>query len=138
MQHERGKTLSVFLETLHLQSPVLSGYVDESASVFIMSFLNTYRGGILGRNWDKNLKTFAACYSQSPPPSLYILEVAVFFFLLHFIYKSIHLIPQETIIRNAWKGGKPNRKLFHPYGFRNPTKQSISEETSRLFMNSTL
>jgi hypothetical protein len=25
------------------------------------------REGILGRNWDKNLKTFAPCYSQSPP-----------------------------------------------------------------------
>ncbi len=25
--------------------------------------------GILGRNWDKNLKTFAPCYSQSPPPA---------------------------------------------------------------------
>ncbi len=27
-----------------------------------------YRGSILGRDGDKNLKTFAPCYSQSPPP----------------------------------------------------------------------
>jgi hypothetical protein len=49
------------------------------------------RGCILGRIWDKNLKTFALCYSQSSSP----------------------------IIRNASKGGKPNRKPYHPYGFRN-------------------
>ncbi len=37
-----------------------------------------YRGRILGRNWDKSLKSFPFCYSQSPlqtdfippPPSL--------------------------------------------------------------------
>jgi hypothetical protein len=45
------------------------------------------RGCILGRNWDKNLKTFALCYSQSSSP----------------------------IIRNASKGGKPNRKPRKPY-----------------------
>jgi hypothetical protein len=25
------------------------------------------QGGILGRNWDKNLKTFTPCFSLSPP-----------------------------------------------------------------------
>jgi hypothetical protein len=29
----------------------------------------------------------------------------------------------ETIIRNALKGGKPNRKPYHPYGFRNLYKK---------------
>ncbi len=28
-----------------------------------------YRVGILGRNWNKNLQTFAPCYSQSLPPA---------------------------------------------------------------------
>jgi hypothetical protein len=27
------------------------------------------RWGIRGCNWDKKLKTFAPCYSQSPPPA---------------------------------------------------------------------
>jgi hypothetical protein len=31
--------------------------------------LEENRGGILGRSWDKNLKNFALCYSQSPPPA---------------------------------------------------------------------
>ena len=29
-------------------------------------------GGILGRNWDKNFKTFASCYLQSPPTADFI------------------------------------------------------------------
>jgi hypothetical protein len=33
---------------------------------------------------------------------------------------KIHLFPIETTVRNAWKGGKPDRKPYHPYGFRNP------------------
>ncbi len=38
----------------------------------------------------------------------------------------------ETIIRNAPKGGKPNGKPYHPYGFRKLYKiQSIKEENSR-------
>ncbi len=28
-----------------------------------------FSGGILGSNWDKNLKTFSPCYSQSLPPA---------------------------------------------------------------------
>jgi hypothetical protein len=34
-----------------------------------------------------------------------------------FIYKYI-----EKTVRNASKGGKPDRKPYHPYGFRNPYK----------------
>ncbi len=29
----------------------------------------TFRGRILGRNWDKSLKSFPPCYSQSPLPT---------------------------------------------------------------------
>ncbi len=29
------------------------------------------------------------------------------------------MFPIETIFRNALKGGKPGRKSYHPYGFRN-------------------
>jgi hypothetical protein len=111
-------------------------------------FTYACRGRILGRNWEKNLKTFAPCYSQSPQPAeftppysflvleistttadsgwglgiVYIisLKVALFFLLLRFIYMCIHLFPIETIIRNASKGGKPDRKPYHPYCFRNP------------------
>jgi hypothetical protein len=32
----------------------------------------------------------------------------------------MHLFPIETTIINALKGGKPDRKPCHPYGFRNP------------------
>ncbi len=50
------------------------------------------------------------------------LKVALFFVLLVFIYTKVHIFPIETIIRNALKGGKPNRKPYHPYGFRNVNK----------------
>ncbi len=36
------------------------------------SLHSTSRGGILGRNWDGNLKTFAPCYSQSPPKQIFL------------------------------------------------------------------
>jgi hypothetical protein len=44
------------------------------------------------------------------------------------------LYPHRTLFRDALKGGKPDRKPYHPYGFRNPynTKQSINEEKSSL------
>jgi hypothetical protein len=41
----------------------------------------------------------------------------------------------ETTIRNASKGGKPDRKPYHPY-LEIHTKQSTNEENSSLFMNS--
>jgi hypothetical protein len=34
----------------------------------------------------------------------------------------MHFFPIETTIRNAPKGGKPDRKPYHSYGFRNPEK----------------
>ncbi len=37
------------------------------------------------------------------------------------------LFSLETIIRNTSKGGKPNRKPYHPYGFRNQKNQSMKE-----------
>jgi hypothetical protein len=42
----------------------------------------------------------------------------------------------ETIIRNVLKGGKPSRKPYHKYCFRNLFKKLIFEENSILFMNS--
>ncbi len=68
------------------------------------------RGCILGRIWDKILKTFALYYSQSSSP----------------------------IIRNASKGGKPNRKPYHLMVSEIYTKQSNYEENSSLFINSVL
>jgi hypothetical protein len=38
----------------------------------------------------------------------------------------IHTFPIETLIRNAAKGGKPDRKPYHPYGFINQ-KQSMQK-----------
>jgi len=35
----------------------------------------------------------------------------------------MHLFPIETKIRNASKGGKPGRKPYHPYNFRNLDKK---------------
>ncbi len=51
-----------------------------------------------------------------------------------FIYK--YIFPHEKIIRNAFKRGKPVRKPYHPYCFRNLTNKSINEEDSSFFMNS--
>jgi hypothetical protein len=45
---------------LYVQTPFWSAVVAES------TVMQHYRGCILGRNWDKNLKTFAPCYSKSP------------------------------------------------------------------------
>ncbi len=44
-------------------------YVLNFVGGFIKDTGLEYRGVFLGRNWDKNLKTFAPCYSQSPPPA---------------------------------------------------------------------
>ncbi len=51
-----------------------------------------------------------------------LLKAALFFsYYSLFLYKYI-LYQIETIIRNALKGGKPNRKPSHPNGFRNTYK----------------
>ncbi len=73
-----------------------------------------YRRGILGRNWDKNLKTFAQCYSQSPQPGDFTSPYG-FLGLLGFL---------QATAESGWglvasKGGKPDRKPYHLYGFRN-------------------
>jgi hypothetical protein len=34
----------------------------------------------------------------------------------------MHLFPIEITIRNASKRGKPDRKPYHPYGFKKPYK----------------
>ncbi len=44
-------------------------FARTSSTLKIQILVVTYRGGILGRNWDKNLKTVATCFSQSPPPA---------------------------------------------------------------------
>jgi hypothetical protein len=111
-----------------------------------------FSGDVLGRNWDKNLKNFAPCFLHQRillPPNGFLgleiygwkwggggggglalfslslclpLKVALFFLLFHFFYMQIHIFPIETIIINALKGRKPDRKPYHPYGFRNPYK----------------
>jgi hypothetical protein len=43
-------------------------------------------------------------------------------------------IEKELTIRNASKGGKPDRKLYHPFGFR----MLLLNKKSNLFMNSIL
>ena len=98
----------------------------------------------------------APCYSQSPqtaeftppPPHgffgleistatadsgwgfciVYIisLKVQLLFLLLHFIYMCILFFPIKTTIRNASKGGKPDRK---------PTIPMVSEIHTKLSMN---
>jgi hypothetical protein len=63
------------------------------------------------------------------------LKVALFFL---FIYIYINLFPIETIIGNASKGGKANRKPrkpYHPIVTEIYTKQSTNEENSSLIMN---
>jgi hypothetical protein len=44
-------------------------------------------GCILGRNWDKNLRTFAPCYSQSPPPADF--TPPMFVFNLRFLHQQL-------------------------------------------------
>ncbi len=113
-----------------------------------------HRMGMHGRSWDKNFKTFAPCYSQSPPPAdftfnrlphgfswtwdfysnswkwvrvgfVYVITLLaqkfsiVLFFITPYFKKHIQI---KTTIRNAPKGGKPDRNPYHHYGFRSPHK----------------
>jgi hypothetical protein len=103
----------------------------------------------LDRIWDKNLTTFAPCYPKSPPdadfttPLYGFLEreilkpqlkvgggLALFTLFLCLTLK----IEKELTIRNAAKGGKPGRKLYHHFGFSMP----LLNKKSSLFMNSIL
>jgi hypothetical protein len=52
---------------------------------------------------------------------LILLKVALFFLSLRFIYINSY-VPTKATIRNASKEGKPDKKPYHPYGFRNPYK----------------
>ncbi len=109
----------------------------------------------------KNLKTFASCYSQSPPPAyftppprmilwfsctwdfyrksficiitLFTIESSMVISRIHFIYLYSTVVHFETTIRNASKWGKPDRKPYATYGFRNIYK-TINQRS--LFMNS--
>jgi hypothetical protein len=103
-------------------------------------------GGILGCNWDKNLRTFAPCYSQTHlQQQLKMGGGLALFTILYFSLKEtlfflvLHIFPIETTIRNTSTGGKAARKPNHPCVFRNLyTKQSITENKPKLFMNSIL
>ncbi len=57
---------------------------------------------------------------------------------LYLYINTVQLIPRETIIRKAWKGGKPNRNNITYKVSEIYTKQSIKEENSSLFMNNIL
>jgi hypothetical protein len=53
----------------------------------------------------------------------FVYIISLFFLFLYFILTQLHLLPIETTIRNGSKGkGKPDRKPYHPYVFRNPNK----------------
>jgi hypothetical protein len=95
--------------------------------------------------YSRDKKTFAPCYSQTPPPAVYSAMVFLDLRFLHsyscqgwglgfvyiiswFIFESsivLSLIarytyfPIEALIISAAKGGKPERKPYHPYGFKN-------------------
>jgi hypothetical protein len=49
--------------------PSSLSWISKIAAIFSVYSYGANRRDILGRNWDKNLKTFAPCYSQSPPPA---------------------------------------------------------------------
>ncbi len=57
------------------------------------------------------------------------------------VLRVMHLFPIITKNRISSKEGKPDRKPYHPYGFRNDeqihTEQSNNKENSSLFMYST-
>jgi hypothetical protein len=67
--------------------------------------------------------------------SLFTFERSIALSLITLYFCIKHTFPMETILRNAPKGGKPDRKPYHPYGLRNPYK-IINEENSSLFLNS--
>jgi hypothetical protein len=50
-----------------------------------------YRGRILGHNWDKNLKAFPSCYSQSP---YWRILLPTFGFLGFEIFRGIYFTAQ--------------------------------------------
>ncbi len=95
--------------------------------------------------------SIAPCYSQSPPPADFSTVFLDFRFLHQqlkvrwgpdfvyiislFTFESGIVLSLITLYKNASKGGKPNRKPYHPYGFRIYAQNSINEENSSLFMN---
>jgi hypothetical protein len=66
--------------------------------------------------------------------SLYLpLNVALFFLLLHLLI--LNFVPKETKNINASNGGKPARKPYYLYGFRNPSK-TINQKRKHMFFHS--
>jgi hypothetical protein len=66
--------------------------------VFSISILHIYpsRGRILGRNWDKSLRSFPPCYSQShllmdfaPPPPPFLLSICHLYSNIAFFHKKL-------------------------------------------------
>ncbi len=78
---------------------------------------------------------FVYIFSLFTFDSSIVLPVTTFYLFINTCF------PHRNNIRNASKGGNPNRKLpYHPYGFRNlhVCKTTINGENSSLFMNSFL
>ncbi len=55
-----------------------------------------------------------------------------------FVNKYICFLYVETIIRNASKGGKSDRKIYHPWFQNFIQTQTTNEENSSLYINSIL
>ncbi len=69
--------------------------------------------------------------------SLFTVECSIVPSLISLYFYINKIFPIETIIKNAKKGGKTDRKPYHPYMVSEKyTKKSIDEENSSLFMNS--
>ncbi len=43
----------------------------------------------------------------------------VFYFITLYLYVNMYIFSPYTTVRNASKGGKPNRKPYHPFSFIN-------------------
>ncbi len=88
-----------------------------------------FRVRIFGRNWDKILKTFPPCYSQSPLLSIFHSHLW-FSWTWDFYSLDLRFIKEENLIENYTPPLPPMVSEIH--------KKSTNEENSSLFIKSLL
>jgi hypothetical protein len=64
MFNKTGKLTLILHHSSKITSYFLAAITDLKKDALLVE-----EEGVIGHNWDKNLKTFASCYSQSPPPA---------------------------------------------------------------------
>jgi hypothetical protein len=94
--------------------PVASKLIRYGFSIYRSPVVTSYRGRILRRNWDKILKSFPPCYSQSPlltdpPPSKCGLKLVC---NVSIVYGNLRSENSQDYVQ------KPQRNcIVHEFGF---------------------